>query len=89
LAAVTAMHVPVVLAACPFKVAVHALQPVQSLSQQTPSAMIPDTHSKVWVDVLPFGFFATQMPAVVSQYVPVSHWACVEQVFLQPVVAHS
>ncbi|MBN2576272.1 MAG: hypothetical protein JXP73_17050 [Deltaproteobacteria bacterium] len=67
MAVVTGMHVPVVLAACPFKAAVHALQPVHSLSQQTPSATIPDTHSKVWVAVLPFAFFARQMPAVVSQ----------------------
>jgi hypothetical protein len=67
LAEVTAMQVPVVLVACPFKAAVHALQPVHSLSQQTPSATIPDTHSKVWVAGLPFAFFVTQMPAVVSQ----------------------
>jgi hypothetical protein len=45
LAAVTGRHVPVVVVACPFKAAVHALQPVHSLSQQTPSAIIPNAHS--------------------------------------------
>ncbi len=45
LAAVTGRQVPVVVVACPFRAAVHALQPVHSLSQQTPSAMTPDAHS--------------------------------------------
>jgi hypothetical protein len=67
LAAVTAMQVPVVLAACPFRAAVHALQPVHSLSQHTPSAMIPEVHSTGWVAALPLGFLATQTLAVVSQ----------------------
>jgi hypothetical protein len=39
------MHVPVVLVACPFKAAVHALQPVQLSLQQTLSEMIPEVHS--------------------------------------------
>lgn len=67
LAAVTAMHVPVVLAACPFKAAVQALQPVHSLSQQTPSATIPDAHSTGCEAGLPFVFFVTHTPAAVSQ----------------------
>lgn len=89
MAAVTGMQVPVMLSGCPLRAAVHALQSVHALSQQTPSAMIPDRHSKVWVAVLPFVFFTTQMPPAVSQYVPSSHCVCAEQVLLHPVVAHS
>lgn len=55
------------LAACPFNVAVHAEQPVQVLSQHTPSATIPDVHSYDCVAGEPFGFLAAQVPAEVSQ----------------------
>jgi hypothetical protein len=69
LPAVTDMHEPVVLASCPFKSAVQALQPVHALSQQTPSAITPDAHSisRPLPAAVPFGFFVTHRPAVVSQ----------------------
>ena len=56
-----------VFADCPFNVAVHAEQPVQALSQHTPSATIPDVHSYGWAAGEPFGFLAAQVPAEVSQ----------------------
>jgi hypothetical protein len=61
------MHWPMVFAACPFKAGVHALQPLQTSLQHTPSAMMPDTHSEGWLAVWPLGFWATQSLLVASQ----------------------
>jgi hypothetical protein len=88
LAAVTGKHVPVVVVACPFNAAVQALQPVHSLSQQTPSAMIPDAHSEVCVAVVPLVFCVAQVPTVVLQLLPVSQSACLVHTLAQPVEAH-
>ena len=65
MAAVTGMQVPVMLSGCPLRAAVHALQSVHALSQQTPSAMIPDRHSKYWVAVMPLVFFTKHMQTAV------------------------
>jgi hypothetical protein len=57
----------VVLDACPFNALVQALQPVQALSQQTPSATTPDVHSLPFVAEMPLLFVAAHFPAEVSQ----------------------
>jgi hypothetical protein len=54
---------------CPAAAAVsgapeQALQPVHALSQQTPSATMPDAHSKVWAAGVPLGFLGAQVPVV-------------------------
>jgi hypothetical protein len=57
----------VVVAACPFNVLVHAEQPVQALSQQTPSATTLDVHSLPFVAGAPLLFVAAHFPTEVSQ----------------------
>jgi hypothetical protein len=54
---------------CPAAAAVNgapeqALHPVHTLSQQTPSATMPDVHSKLCVAGVPLGFLAVQVPVV-------------------------
>jgi hypothetical protein len=65
--ATTARHWPVVVAACPFKALVQALQPVQALSQQTPSATTLDVHSLPFVAGAPLLFVAAHFPTELSQ----------------------
>jgi hypothetical protein len=67
LLATTGRHWPVVFAACPFKVLVHAEQPVQAVLQQTPSAITPEVHSSGRVAVWPLGFVVAQVPVEVLQ----------------------
>jgi hypothetical protein len=56
-----------VVAACPFKALVHAEHPPHAKLQQTPSATTPEVHWKAEVAGFPFGSFAAQVPATVSQ----------------------
>ena len=60
----TGRHWPSV---CPFRSFVHAEHPVQSLSQQTPSATTPDVHSEPDDAVFPLESFDAQVLVAESQ----------------------
>jgi hypothetical protein len=60
----TARHCPSV---CPFRSFVHAEHPVQSLSQQTPSATTPDVHCEPNDAVFPLESFDAQVLVAESQ----------------------
>jgi hypothetical protein len=60
----TARHCPSV---CPFRSFVHAEHPVQSLSQQTPSATTPDVHWEPDDAAFPLESFEAQVLVAESQ----------------------
>jgi hypothetical protein len=67
LPAFTARHCPVVEASWPFNSAVHALHPVHSFSQHTPSATTLEVHSMGCEAGWPLPFFTAQVLVVMLQ----------------------